>query len=83
MIRHDTGHKMNSIAAVRFHRSARINAIATSDVVKTLATRTWKDVRPLQPNAFWTLSARLETLRAHEQAVVQELQRHGYLHGHD
>jgi sulfide:quinone oxidoreductase len=29
------------------------------------------------------LSARLETLRAHEQAVVQELQRHGYLHGHD
>jgi sulfide:quinone oxidoreductase len=29
------------------------------------------------------LSARLETLRAHERAVVQELQRHGYLHGHD
>jgi sulfide:quinone oxidoreductase len=28
------------------------------------------------------LSARLDTLRAHEQAVVQELQRHGYLHGH-
>jgi hypothetical protein len=29
------------------------------------------------------LSARLETLRAHEHVVVQELQRHGYLHGHD
>jgi sulfide:quinone oxidoreductase len=30
-----------------------------------------------------TLSTRLETLRAHEHAVVQELQRHGYLHGHE
>ena len=29
------------------------------------------------------ISARLDTVRAHEQAVVQELQRHGYLHGHD
>jgi hypothetical protein len=29
------------------------------------------------------LSAGLETLRVHEQAVVRELQRHGYLHGHD
>jgi hypothetical protein len=29
------------------------------------------------------LSAGLETLRAHERAVVQELQRHGYLHGHE
>jgi sulfide:quinone oxidoreductase len=28
------------------------------------------------------LSAGLETLRAHEQGVVKELQRHGYLHGH-